>query len=212
MCIKDPDWNSNMDILGEDDPNCDLLGSNLNLLANRHEHLHQTYEILVQLIIHEGTFISDRTSNFLMFNSILFATLIILPTHVGSFDALRVTLPVMGLIMSVIHSVIITHTMDAADFWRSSICLIEEDQCFWYPEKVKNDDDLDVFSARNRLRLKDRNLTRQEKCSIKISKPPKFIKKLSSKLPEPNRFYVFWLPFFICIIWFIAFIWVLKSL
>jgi hypothetical protein len=200
-----------MDILSEDDQISDLLLSDPNLLANRHEHLHKTYEILVQLIMHEGAFVSERTSNFLMFNSILFATLVILPTQISSFDALRITLPVIGLIMSVIHSVIITHTMDAADFWRSSICLIEEDQCFWYPEKVKNDDDLDVFSARSRFRLNS-NLTRQKKSIKKLSDPPKLIKKLSSILPEPNRYYVFWLPFFICFIWFVAFIWVLKTL
>ena len=41
-------------------------------LSRRHDDLWRLYEILVQLVMHEGRFISERTNNFLLFNSILF--------------------------------------------------------------------------------------------------------------------------------------------
>jgi hypothetical protein len=194
-----------------------------DLAEKRHEHLHKTYETLVQLIMYEGAFISDRTNIYLLFNSILFATLFILPSQTSKIDVLRVTLPVIGLIMSVFHSAIIAHTIEAGDFWLSSVCLIEEDQDFWYPKKVKNDNDLDVFAARERYKqnmfaAKGRykkdiiNPTRQEEHPVKFSQPPEFLKKLYIFLPKPNRMYVFWLPFLMCILWFLAFIWALTTI
>jgi hypothetical protein len=38
----------------------------------RHERLRYLHEILVQLVMHEGRFISERANIFLLFNSILF--------------------------------------------------------------------------------------------------------------------------------------------
>jgi hypothetical protein len=192
------------------------------LVEKRHEHLHKTYETLVQLIMHEGAFVSDRTNIYLLFNSILFATLFLLPSQTINIDVLRVTLPIVGLIMSVFHSAIIAHTIEAGDFWLSTICLIEKDQDFWYPEKVKNDNDLDVFTARERHKknifaAKEKykknisNPTRQEEHPVKFSQPPKLLKKLYIFLPKPTRIYVFWLPFLMCILWFIALIWVLTT-
>lgn len=173
--------------------------------------------------MHEGAFVSDRTNIYLLFNSILFATLFLLPSQTSNIDILRVTLPVVGLIMSVFHSAIIAHTIEAGDFWLSTICLIEEDQDFWYPKKVKKDNDLDVFAARERYKqnmfaAKEKykkdisNPTRQEERPVKFSQPPKFLKKLYISLPKPNRMYVFWLPFLMCILWFIALIWVLTTI
>lgn len=201
----------------------DIDESKYGLVEKRHEHLHKTYETLVQLIMHEGAFVSDRTNIYLLFNSILFATLFLLPSQTSNIDVLRVTLPVVGLIMSVFHSAIIAHTIEAGDFWLSTICLIEGDQDFWYPEKVKNDNDLDVFAARERYKqnmfaAKEKYkkdiliLTRQEEHPVKFSQPPKFLKKLYILLPKPNQMYVFWLPFLMCILWFIALIWVLATI
>jgi hypothetical protein len=186
--------------------------SNNNLVANRHDHLHKTYDTLVQLIMHEEEFVSDITNNYLVFNSILFATLVLLTSQTGMIAVLRVALPFIGLIMSALHSTIIAHTLEAEDFWRSTIRLIEKDQDFWYPEKLKADDDLDVFTARERYKKDISNPIRQEEYPVKFSRSTNLIKKLSRLLPKPNRIYAFWLPFIICILWLLALIWVLTSI
>ncbi|OGH05790.1 MAG: hypothetical protein A2W22_01730 [Candidatus Levybacteria bacterium RBG_16_35_11] len=180
--------------------------------SERHEHLHKTYEILVQLLMHEGRFISERTNHFLVFNSFLFATLLLLPNQVGWIYALRVTIPIFGFLMSVLHSIIISRTMNAADFWRSSIGLIEKDSDFWYLDKVDGDirdTDLDIFTARSRYLNGN---TFSLKSPIILSRPPSFINKLSSQIPDPNQIYVFLLPSFIAILWILALIWGLSDL
>jgi hypothetical protein len=181
----------------------------------RHKRLQDLYGILVQLVMHEGRFVSERTNSFLLFNSFFFAgftALLSLPAgnnKTGIFY-LELALPAVGLIMSVLHSIIITRNMDAADFWRSSIGLIEDDSDFWYPQpKTKKDMDLDIFTARSRY-LKD-NPIRQKQHSLRLSHPPGFIKKLSSFLPDPNQIYVYWLPSLIFILWFLALLVVLFS-
>jgi hypothetical protein len=87
-------------------PALEIEESNNNLVANRHDHLHKTYETLVQLIMHEEEFVSDITNNYLVFNSILFATLVLLTSQTGMIAVLRVALPFIGLIMSALHSTI----------------------------------------------------------------------------------------------------------
>lgn len=190
----------------------DIGESNNNLVASRHDHLHKTYETLVQLIMHEEELVSDIIDNYLTFNSILFATLVLLTNQNGMIAILRVTLPVLGLIMSILHSTIIAHTLEASDFWRSTICLIEKDQDFWYPGKVKDDSGLDVFTAREKYKKDISNPTRQEEYIVKFGQIPDFAKKLYIILPKPNRIYVFWLPFIIGVLWFLALIWVLTSI
>ena len=180
--------------------------------SERHEQLHKTYAILVQLLMHEGRFISERTNHFLVFNSFLFATLLLLPNQVGWIYALRVTIPIFGFLMSVLHSIIISRTMNAADFWRSSIGLIEKDSDFWYLDKVDGDirdTDLDIFTARSRYLNGN---TFSLKSPIILSRPPSFINKLSSQIPDPNQIYVFLLPSFIAILWILALIWGLSDL
>ena len=116
----------------------------------RHERLQHLYDILVQLVMHEGRFISERTNNFLLFNSILFTGFILLLTPIENTDSwistIKILLPAAGLVISVLHSVSIARTINAADFWRSSIGLIEKDADFWYPGKTKKDIDMDIFS------------------------------------------------------------------
>jgi hypothetical protein len=172
----------------------------------RHERLQYLYGILVQLVMHEGRFVSERTNNFLLFNSILFTGFLFLSSQVGNINAwiiaFKVVLPAVGLVMSVLHSISIARTIDAADFWRSSIGLIEEDSDFWYPAKVKKDTDLDIFRAR--CRYLEGIQMRQQQHVLRLSQPHSFIKKLSSHLPEPNRIFVFWLPSLIGILWLLA--------
>ncbi len=171
--------------------------------SERHEHLHKTYEILVQLLMHEGRFISERTNHFLVFTTFLFATLLYLPKQVGWINVLRVIIPIFGFLMGVLHSIIISRTMNAADFWRSSIGLIEKDLDFWYTDKVEGDardTDLDIFTARGKY-LNGNKDSRQQKSPIILSRPPSFINKLSCHFLDPNPIYVFLLPFFIAILW-----------
>ena len=180
-----------------------------NHQSKRYERLWHLYGILVQLVMHEGRFVSERTNNFLLFTSILFAGFLLLSTQVGNISiwiiALKVALPIVGLVMSVLHSVSIARTIDAADFWRSSIGLIEEDPNFWYPAKAERDNDLDIFRARRRYL--EGIQVRQQQHVLRLSQPPSFIKKLSSHLPDPNRIFVFWLPSLIGTLWFLALIW-----
>ncbi len=182
-----------------------------HLPIKRHERLHRTYEMLVQLVMYEGTLISDRTNSYLLFNSILFATLAILPNRAGCIDILiilKMAFPILGLTMSVFQSIIIARTIDAADYWRSTIGLIEKDQDFW-SEKKPNDIDLDVFSARKRYINGDS--TRQQENPLKLCESLSLINRLSVYLPHPNRIYVFWLPFLIGILWLLALIWILTG-
>lgn len=175
----------------------------------RHDRLQHLYKILVQLVMHEGRFISERTNNFLLFNSILFTGFILLLTPIENtnswISAIKVLLPAVGLVISILHSVSIARTIDAADFWRSSIGLIEKDTDFWYPAKTEKDADLDIFWARHRYL--DGIQTRQQQNTLRLSQPPAFIKRLSSHLPDPNRIFVFWLPVLIGILWLFTFIW-----
>ena len=175
----------------------------------RHEHLKHTYEILTQLVMHEGRFISERTNNFLLFNSILFTGFLILANQISDtniyFIVLKIAIPIVGLMMSVLHSVTVSGTINAADFWRSSIGLIETDLDYWYPEKIEQDNDLDIFSARGRSL--DKIQTRQRQNALRLSQPPNFLKRLSSYLPGPNRIFVIWLPFLIFMLWLLALLW-----
>jgi hypothetical protein len=94
---------------------------------------------------------------------------------------LKVALPTVGLVMAVLHSISIARTIDAADFWRSSIGLIKNDPDFWYLTKAERDADLDVFKARHRYL--EGIQTRQQRHALRLSQPPNFMKKLSSHLP-----------------------------
>jgi hypothetical protein len=173
--------------------------------SERHEHLHSTYGILVQLLLREGGLISERTNNFLTLNYVLFATFLVLPKQVGWIESLRVILPIVGLIMSVLQFKIIARSIDAADFWRSSIGLIEEDSDFWYRAKEDKDKDLDIFLARMRY-LNGNEPSRQRESPIVLSRLPIFINKFLYFLPEPLLIYGFWLPLLILILWLLALI------
>lgn len=175
----------------------------------RHERLKHLHGILVQLVMHEGRFVSERTNNFLLFNSVLFAGFLLLSTQIYNIDRwfiiLKIALSAAGMLMSIWHIFSITHTINAADFWRSSIGLIEEDPDFWYPSKIERDEDLDIFSARSRYL--NGMQTRQQQHMLRLSQPPIFVKKLSRYFPGTNRISAFWLPFLIGILWLLAFIW-----
>jgi len=178
-----------------------------DIRIERHERLKNLYTTLVQLIIHEGRFVSERTSNFLLFNSILFASFILISTQIKEVDililSLKLLLSVVGFIICIFQYSIINSTIDAANFWRSSIRLIEEDPDYWYPNKEDGDKDLDIFKARRRYL--DGIQTRQTKYPLKLSELPSITRKTSSFLAKPNSIFGFFLPTLIGIIWFFCF-------
>jgi hypothetical protein len=142
--------------------------------------------------MYEGKFVSERTNNFLIFNSILFTSFLLLSTQVGNVNLwviiLKVVLPIIGFLMVLLHFINITRTIDAADFWRSSIGLVEEDPDFWYPAKVERDTDLDIFRARRRYL--DGIQTRQQNHALRLGQSPNFIKKVTSHLSDPNQTFI----------------------
>ncbi|WP_440953650.1 hypothetical protein [Methanococcoides sp. FTZ1] len=186
-----------------------------DLKLKRHEHLMHIYEILTQLVMHEGRFISERTNNFLLFNSIFFTGFLVLANQISEtnicFIILKIAIPIVGLMMSVLHSVTISNTINAANFWRSSIGLIEDDDDYWYPSKIEQDTDLDIFKARRRY-LDNKIQTRQLYNPLSLSQPPKLLKRPSSYLPQPNRIFVLWLPSLIGMLWLLALLWCLTPL
>jgi len=181
--------------------------------AQRHDHLCRMYAILAQLVMHEGRFISERTNNFLLFNSILFGGFLLLATRANTFTVwasiLSIALPVAGIVISFFHFVIIYRNVDAANFWRSTIRLIEEDPDFW-EVKAEKDTDLDLFSARSRYLSAAQ--TRQQQHPLKLSGPPQILEKkpfrsLSLRYLQPNQIFGWWLPILVSILWLLAIIW-----
>ena len=110
-------------------------------------------------------------------------------------SVLKVAVPLVGLAMSVFHAGIIARNIDAADFWRSSIGLIEGDPDFWeYTESGNLVQGTDNGRA-----------TRQAQQPLRLSQLPgfiNFIKKL-----HPNPIFGFWLPLLIFILWLLTLIW-----
>lgn len=173
----------------------------------RHKRLKDLYNNLVQLVMHEGRFISERTNNFLLFNSILFASFILISTQTQKVDisiiGFKLILSIVGLVITIFQYFIINRTLDASNFWRSSIGLIEEDTDYWYPKKEKNDKDLDIFKARNRYLHGVK--TNQMKNPVILTKLP-IIGKNNISTVSPNLIFGFFIPTLIGIIWVFCFI------
>lgn len=157
-----------------------------SLSQERHERLWQLYSLLVQLVMHEGILILERTNILLICNSIFFAGFLLLTTQVGDFNIwifiLKMALSLIGVMTSVFHYIIIGYTRQAINFWRDRLFQIESDPDFWYPTKVDNDVNLNIFQARRKSR--------------------KFIPYFL-----PNDIYNYWLPLLISILWSLAFCW-----
>lgn len=171
----------------------------------RHERLQYLYGLLVQLVMHEGRFVSERTNIWLLFNSILFTGFLVLLTQQYNINiwinALKAALPAVGLAMSVLHFISIVRTMHTNSFWVSSIRLIEEDPDFWCPVKTERDNDLDIFIARRKYL--DGVQTRQQYVP-RSDQLPDFVDKLAYYLPDPNRIFVYYFPALISILWLLA--------
>lgn len=92
------------------------------------EQLWNTHAMLLQLLMHEGRFISERTSNFLLCNSILFTGILLLMSQIGNMWGLvlKLTLCIFGIVMSAFHYIVIRYTLQAADFWRKQLIQIEK--------------------------------------------------------------------------------------
>ncbi len=150
MCRKQA-W---IDIMETQEPN------NQGARQLRLQRLHNE---LVQFIIHEGRFVSERTSIFLLFNSIFFTGFLLLRAQInvtGWALTAGVLISIFGILISVIQIFLIGRNIAAANFWRSTIRLIEEDNDFWWPRRTGQDRDLDFFSARSLVPCKAKVLVR----------------------------------------------------
>ncbi|MCL0057652.1 hypothetical protein M1N05_01090 [Dehalococcoidales bacterium] len=97
---------------------------------------------------------------------------------------MKVAVPLVGLAMSVFHAGIIARNIDA-DFWRSSIGLIEGNPDFWeYTESGNLVQGTDNGRA-----------TRQAQQPLRLSQLPGFI----NFIKHPNPIFGFWLPLLIFI-------------
>ena len=119
--------------------------------SQRLQHLHDN---LVQLVIHEGRFVSERTNIFLLFNSLFFAGFVVLRVQplaeTGWTLAATVLVPALGLMIGGLQILLISKNVVAANFWRNTAKLIQEDGDFWWPGRKDGDDDLGFFIARSR--------------------------------------------------------------
>ena len=174
----------------------------------RLEHLHN---MLVQLIMHEGRFISERTNNFLLYNSFFFAGFIILMTQVQDPTAWSLAISALisfiGILFSGLHILVIGQNISSANFWRSTVGIIEEDSDFWWPQKTDGDTDLDFFHAR--IRHLQGNETRQRKASLNLGGLAIWNKHRSL---APNSIFGMWLPIIMGSLWLSGFIWVLVEI
>jgi len=153
--------------------------------AERLRYLHGT---LVQLLIAEGRFISERTNIFLVFNSLFFGGFVLLrtqtlqnPWNIGA----SILISGVGLIFTVFQFLIISENKSAADFWRNTIVKIENDADFWH-EKTSGDTDLDFFAARQRLPAG------------------------KSKFLRVNYILGIWLPLVVGVVWIFTLAWSLR--
>lgn len=158
------------------------------LSSERHVRLWHMYSMLLQLIMHEGRFVSERTSNFLLWNSIFFAGFLFLAIEVVAVRteilAFKLAVPIVGITMSVFHHLVIRHNLQARDFWRDRLIQIENDPDFWYPAKVAGDNNLNIIQARHAVARSVRRF-------------------------HPNAMYGYWLPLFLGALWSLALWWVI---
>ena len=88
--------------------------SSLPTNAIRHERLKFMYDKLLQLIIHEGRFVSERTNALLVVNTIFLTGFVVLLTQNPSTDnwmlGLQIYIPVIGIFISATHSVLMART------------------------------------------------------------------------------------------------------
>jgi len=177
----------------------------------RSGRLRYLYEALIHLLINEGHLITQRTNNFLILNSILFAAYILLVVrdkYTFICFILKIVLSILGVLTCYFHVATISLAFELAKFWRSSIGLIEKDEDFWYPSFPTMDKDLDIMQAKTRYMNSkygnSNNHTRQEDpdniIELAHSKPWKVMAELPYTASSP-KFFEYWIPLLLGILW-----------
>ncbi|WP_192348634.1 NUDIX hydrolase [Algoriphagus sp. Y33] len=174
--------------------------------VQRYSRLQETYSNLIQLITNEAIITLNRTNNFLLFSSVFFAGYGLLfqqnaKSELAQVSIILSVLSVIGIAMCFLHSVSIARSKEVANFWRSSIGLIEDDIDFWHPIKSRFDNDLDIFKARKRYL--DGIETRQHLSPLRNrnSPLPKIAKWLLTAMPSSDKIFIFWIPGFMLVLW-----------
>lgn len=167
------------------------------LSLKRHERLWRLYSLLLELVMHEGRFVSERTNNFLLFASILFAGFLFVATQVNQAGmwvfTLKTALASLGVVMSIFHHIIIRHNLQARDFWREKLIQIENDPDFWYPARVEKDMNLNIIESGHKM------VEARDQAG-----------KLTRHL-HPNALYGSWLPFLLGMLWLLALGWSITA-
>jgi ADP-ribose pyrophosphatase YjhB (NUDIX family) len=180
--------------------------------AARRERLQATYGAAISLLLQEAKTSIDRTNIFLLFSSLLLTVFAILrqvdvEPKFDFLDPVLFWLPIVGILMCPFHVASIVRAKEAADFWRGSTRIIEEDADFWYPGKLKIDADLDIFLARHRYLTKEAPTRQMEQLFRNRSSPiPKFAKWLVQYLPSSDKTYMYWVPGFVATVWLVCFV------
>lgn len=168
----------------------------------RRERLRLQYRVGLDLLINETRLVLERGNIFLLANSILFTGFVVLMAQDDSslpLSLLAIGLSVVGLSLSVAQPYLIARTIEASNFWRATIKLIEKDPDFWHPSKLPADDDLDVMLAKQRY--DDGVSVRQgESGSLRRRRPP-VLWRLGEPLKNPVMFPLYWLPVLIWLLW-----------
>jgi hypothetical protein len=119
--------------------------------------------------------------------------------------ACLVLLRLLAQPLSVVQPFIVARTLDALNFWRSTLGLIEDDPDFWYPCKVEGDTDLDVTRAR--VRHWSGMPTRQAGSPLRLSRRApatdrlvRFIVRHPDRF-HPNKFFAIWAPALLALVW-----------
>lgn len=176
--------------------------------SKRLQYLHGTS---IDLLMNEGHLITERTNNFLLFNSILFAAYILLMlenNYIPICSILKLILPILGIITCYFHILTISLAFEVATFWRTSIGLIEKDEDFWYPPDSTKDKDLDIMTAKTKYMdakyHKSNEQTRQanpnDRLGLSHSKPWNIIRELPFKVSS-NKLFEYWTPFLLIFLW-----------
>lgn len=173
----------------------------------RGERLRELYGRALTLLLHESRLVLDRGTSFLSTNAILFAGFTVLTTRPGAVgdQGFRLALSVFGLVLCLTYLVVSAQTLNALEFWRGSLALIEDDPDYWYPGRTLRDEDLDLFHARARDHA---NLsTKQHEQPVQHRILPRCIHRLALRSIAPNQFYAGLLPAAFASLWLGAFTW-----
>jgi hypothetical protein len=186
----------------------------MDLQAERRNRLQYLHGALIDLLMNEGHLITERTNNFLILNSILFAANILLVIENNNTLIcliLKIVLPILGILTCYFHILTISLAFEVAIFWRTSIGLIETDEDFWYPSRTEMDEDLDIMIAKTKYmdykydnsKIKTRQAVAENKLYLSHSKPWDIVSNLPFKVSS-NKLFEYWVPFLLIFLWLIT--------